>query len=794
MITTLPEDFLQKVEFDRVVALQAAETLGPDGHALALAPELDDDAERVSARLDLADDMLRSLGAGEAPPLRPYEDLAPALRMLEVENYTMSLEELVQINLLLRDQLAGARHFDDPDRPERYEHLSAMVLAVPPAPELNAAIDRIVDDEGAIRPDASPELAGIRRAIQRVQRDLDQKFRSIVQRYRELLTESVESFRNGRRVLAVPAGNKRQVRGIVHDQSSTGQTVYIEPEEVIAINNDIADLEGEERREIARLLRELSARLRPELPQLRAFVEQRARLDCLRAQAVVARRLGANRPHVQQEPTLGMLEARHPLLYLKFERERRRVVPFDLALRGPNRMLLLSGPNAGGKSIMLKAAGLLQVMVQAGMLVPCNPESRFGMFSALCADIGDQQSLEDDLSTYSSHLRNMRTFLGAAGPSTFVLIDEFGTGTDPNLGGAIAESVLRQLNRAECWGVITTHYGNLKAFVYKQRGLVNGAMVFDVDTLAPTYELRVGKPGSSYAFEVATKAGIPEPLLAYARTRVRGNEHEVDELLLNLERERGRAEEAARALASEQAKLKQLSDTYARMQRDLEVQRKTFKLETQERALQAEARHQRELERVMREAREKERSADLKETVEAQRQQRKQREAAVAELREELNEVATSRTALDRPMAVGDHVRLRRGGATGVIESLERGRAVVRMGELRMTAHAKDLEAIREQLDIQRGPSIRRDLRETQGGFKPELDVRGFRRAEVLDLVQDFVDRGLIENARPLKILHGKGNGTLRRTVREKLREYKDLTYVHPPDDQGGDGVTLVEW
>ncbi len=794
VITTLPEDFLQKVEFDRIVQLQAAETLGPGGRALALVPKLDTIASRVDDRLELASDFLRSLGAGEAPPLRPYEDLSQALRMLELENYTMSLEELVQINLLLRDQLASARHFMDPDRAERYPRLAVFIREVPPAPELNAAIDKIVDDDGAIRPDASPELARIRKAIQSVQRDLDAKFRGIVQRYRELLSESVESFRNGRRVLTVPAANKRKVRGIVHDQSATGQTVYIEPEEVISLNNDVFDLEGDERREIARLLRELSAQLRPALPQLHAFVGHRASLDMLRAQAVIARRLGANRPQVQQEPTFHMLGARHPLLFLKFEKERRRVVPFDLALREPNRLLLLSGPNAGGKSIMLKGAGLLQVMVQAGMLVPCNPASRFGMFTHLCADIGDQQSLDDDLSTYSSHLRNMREFIAVAGPSTFVLIDEFGSGTDPNLGGAIAESILRKLNGAGCWGVITTHYGNLKAFVYKQKGLVNGAMVFDVDSLAPTYEMRVGKPGSSYAFEVATKAGIEEDLLGYARKRVKGNEHEVDELLLNLERERTRAEEAARELASERAKLQQLTTTYARMQRDLEVQRKTFKLESQERALQAEARHQKDLERVMREARETERSEDLKKVVEVQREQRREREATVATLRDELNEVAAERTELDGPMQVGNHVRLRRGGATGIIESLERGRAVVRMGELRMTANAKDLEAIREQMDVQRGPSVRRDLREQDGGFRTELDVRGFRREEVLALVQDFVDRGLIENSRALRILHGKGNGTLRRTVREKLKEYKDIAVRHPEDNQGGDGVTIIEF
>ncbi len=797
-ITTLPADFFEKVEFDKIIELQAAQTLGPGGKALVLSPKLATDAAFIDDQLTLALDMLKSLSAGEAPPLRNYEDLSEALRMLEIEGYTMALEELVQINILLRDLLAVNVHFANKERTERYPRLAREIAEVPPAPHLNAEIDKIIDDEGNIRPNASPELARIRRAQQSVAREIDAKFRSLVQKYRDrgLLTDSAESFRNGRRVLSAPASNKRKINGIVHDQSSTGQTAFIEPEEVISLNNDLFDLHNEERYEIARLLKELSAKLRPALPQLHTFVAQRARLDALRAQAVIARMLRAAKPSVLDKPHIEMVEARHPLLYLKFTREDRKVIPFTLDLHAPNRLLLLSGPNAGGKSIMLKGAGLLQVMVQAGMLVPCSEESKFGVFTTFCADIGDQQSLEDDLSTYSSHLRNMREFLAVASEDTFLIIDEFGSGTDPKLGGAIAESILRELNGKQVWGVITTHYGNLKAFVYKQRGVVNGAMVFDVDTLVPTYELRVGKPGSSYAFEVAGMAGLSPKLLDYASKRVRGNEHEVDKLLLDLEREKARAEDMANQLAEERKKLDQLSKTYARMQKDLEVQRKTFKLETQERALQAEARQQKELERVVRDLREAEKADAAKavEVVKARRKSRREREVVVQELKEELNAVSAKTSILDRPIEVGDHVRLKRGGATGEIEKLERNKAVVRMGELRMTANLKDLEAVRSPLKVRSGPSVKRDLRTQEGGFKPEIDVRGFRREEVLQLIQDFVDRGMIENVKSLKILHGKGNGTLRRTVREKLREYKNIDTHHPPHEQGGDGVTIVEF
>ncbi len=801
-IQTLPDDFLEKVEFDRVVALHAAETLGPGGYERALRPELSADAGVLDDKLTLAFDMLRAVSAGEGLPLRAYEILDEAFRMLRVEGYTMALEELVQINLLLRDLLAIYRHLEEPERADRYPRLAAEVKKVPPAPELNKAIDQVIDEEGKIRPNASAELARIRRAQQQVQREVDDKFRGLVQKYRErdLLADTVETFRNGRRVLSVPAANKRKIRGIVHDQSATGQTTYIEPEEVIALNNDLFDLRAEERREVARLLKALSAQLRPELEMLIDFDEQRARFDALRAQAVVARRMRANRPKIAQEAHLELREARHPLLYLKFQQESRKVVPFDLDPHEGKRLVLLSGPNAGGKSILLKAAGLLQVMVQAGLLVPCGEESKFGTFDTFCADIGDQQSLDDDLSTYSSHLRNMREFLAVAGERTFVLIDEFGSGTDPKLGGAVAESILRELLRAGVWGLITTHYGNLKAYVYKQRGVVNAAMVFDADTLHPTYEMRLGKPGSSYAFEVAGQAGLSPKLLEYARGRVRGNEHEVDQLLLDLERERAAAADNAKQLAIEREKIDRLTKAYGRMQRDLEVQRKTFKLETQERALQAEARQQKELERVVREIRERDRKesstqvvAAAKRVVETRRASRKARETEVATLKDELNAESLRTAAKDLPLEEGAHVRLRRGGTTGVIERIDRGKATIQIGELTMTANLKDLEVVRAPV-AQRSTAVKKDLREQVGGFRPEIDVRGFRREEVLNLVQDLVDRAMINGVGELKILHGKGNGTLRRTVREKLKEYgPKLELTHPPGNQGGDGVTLVK-
>lgn len=795
-ITTIPQDFFEKIEFDKIIELHVSETLGPQGRKLAANPMVSTNVQWIKHRQLLAMEMLKSISAGEALPIRHYDDLSEALKMLEIEGYTMTLDELVQINILLRDLLAIHNHFQDLERAERYPVLTAEVKTVPPAPELNKAIDSIIDNDGNIRPNASPELSRIRRAKQSVQIEIDRTFRTLLQKYRsqELLTEENETYRNGRRVLSVPANNKRKVKGLVHDHSSTGQTSFIEPEEVMSLNNELFELDNEERYEIRRLLKALSGQLRPKLQELHNFVDHRAFLDLIRAQAKIASRYLGIVPQSTDQPHLEMVEAKHPLLYMKYRKEDRKVIPFTLDLHGKNKLLLLSGPNAGGKSIMLKGAALLQIMFQSGLLLPCSEQSVFGIFKTFCADIGDQQSLEDDLSTYSSHIKNMKAFIEHADADTFLVIDEFGSGTDPKLGGAVAESILKQLLKLKAWGVITTHYGNLKAFVYKQKGIVNGAMVFNLDNLTPTYKLKVGKPGSSYAFEVAEKAGLPKQILEYAKTRIKGNEFEVDKLLSDLEREKLRAKESADKLEKERRDLDKIVKNYARMQKDLEIQRKTFKLESQERKLQAESKHQKDLEKLVHELRKKEKAKEAVKIVVAQRESVKKKIEEVNELRAEVNEATIRTNILNRPLQAGDHVKMKRGGATGEIESISGSKAIVTMGLMTVTVQIKDLEAIHAPVNIQSVRSIRKNLKSSDESFKTEIDVRGYTSADVANLIQDFIDRALIHSVKSVRILHGKGNGTLRRTVLKKLREYKNIETRHPSPEFGGDGITIVEF
>ncbi|MEL7163062.1 MAG: endonuclease MutS2, partial [Bacteroidota bacterium] len=422
------------------------------------------------------------------------------------------------------------------------------------------------------------------------------------------------------------------IRGIIHDESATGKTAFIEPDAVIGINNDIFDFQQEEKREIYRILRELSATLRPYVEHIESYRDLIAYLDLVQAKAILARQLKAERPKVGHKPTVGLKEARHPLLYLKNKPYGKKTVPFDLQLTGKNRILMLSGPNAGGKSITMKTVGLLQLMVQCGMLVTVDAESEMGVFKQLFADIGDQQSIEDDLSTYSSRLKNAKAFLKAADEDSLVLIDEFGSGTDPASGGAIAEGVLDGLNYRKVYGVITTHYSNLKIYAYKSKGIVNGGMHFDTETLDPTYELKVGRPGSSYAFEIAHKTGLPQRVMTYARKRAGKNERAVDQLLVDLQREKAESEELLSSLEQKQKTLDALTRTYEELHKGLEVRRKRLKLEAKEQALEEAAKYNKEMENLIRELREDKKIEEAKEKA---KQLRTQRE----EISEEVNEL-----------------------------------------------------------------------------------------------------------------------------------------------------------
>ncbi len=790
-----PSDLFQKLEFDKVLELLAGECLGNLGKKEAGQIIPGTAFALIERKLSEVMEYKMSVDNNDWFPFSSYTDISSDLKMLEVEGYVLSEESIKNIDRVLK-LVKNIFNFFKGDRKSVYPHLFDIIKDIAFDSGLIKSIDKVLDDEGNIRSDASPELLKIRRGIGSKQRELDKQFRVVIHKYKTKgwLADNVESFRNGRRVLSVPSEHKRKIRGIIHDESTTGRTAFIEPEEIIEINNDIFDLETEEKKEIYRLLKELSELLRPFAPLIGQYQYIIVQIDIIQAKVKLAGRMNAFKPKLRPNPCFHVKEGYHPLLLLKNKEIKKETVPFDLEFRGGNRILMLSGPNAGGKSITMKSVGLMQLMLQSGMLVPADPESEFGVFRKIFADIGDQQSIEDDLSTYSSRLKNMQTFLKFANPHSLILIDEFGSGTDPKIGGAIAESILRELNFKKIFGVITTHYSNLKIFAFKTKGIINGSMAFDKDTLSPTYALKVGRPGSSYAFEIAQKSGLNGKVLNYAKHKTGKNEKAVDELLVELQKDKQKLEEELKTLKGREHQLDKLIKNYEKLFKELEFQRKKFKLETKEEALQNTIRENRDFEKVIREIKETQNLSKAKTLSFQIKEKRKGLTEEVEALKEDLYYKPRPSKKDETPLKAGDFIRFLSGGATGMIEKIEKNKAIVQMGDLRMTVKLADLERAKAPLSVQKKESISTDILSYSAKFDSKIDIRGLRHEEAMKMVEDFVDKALVSGSLNLKIIHGKGTGVLRQAVRRKLREYNvDMALSHPNPEDGGDGVTLVE-
>lgn len=788
-----PRDTYEKLEFDKILLLLEEQCNGEMGRIMIRETQPSTKVTHINRMLDEVAAFKQGTEEKQIFTIAAYDDISEEIKMLTIEGYVLSESGLAKLNVLLLQTKNIFAFFNSPERKEKYGSLFALIRKIDFEPQLSAEIEAVIDAEGVIRSDASPELSRIRRLIGSKQREVEKAFRQVIEKYRRagFLSDTVESMRNGRRVLSVPSEHKRKIRGIIHDESATGKTAFIEPDAVISINNDIFDFQQEEKREIYRILRELSDKLRPYVENMRDYADLIAYLDVVQAKAHLARQLKAERPKVDHKPTIGTLQGYHPLLYLKNKPYGRKTVPFDLNLTGEDRILMLSGPNAGGKSITMKTVGLLQLMMQSGMLVTVSAESEMGVFKQLFADIGDQQSIEDDLSTYSSRLKNAKAFLKDADDATLVLIDEFGSGTDPASGGAIAEGILDGLNYKKVYGLITTHYSNLKIYAYKTKGIVNGGMYFDTETLDPTYELKIGKPGSSYAFEIATKSGLPKRVMEYARRRAGKNERAVDQLLVDLQREKAEVDEKLSGLAQKQKTLDALTRTYEELRKDMEVRRKRLKLEAKESSLQETAKYNKEMENLIRDLREGNKLEEAKEKAKELRTKRTEIAEQVTELVEDIYYAPIK--GGDDDIKVGDHVRLRAGGATGEVETINKKRATIIVGDLRLEVKIRDLEQANAPLTIRKQKSVSSNIAAT-ATFSNKLDVRGMRYEEVLATMELFVDNALIANASQLRIVHGKGTGTLKRAVRQKLAEYKHrFTLTTPPREAGGDGVTIVD-
>ncbi len=792
-----PKDIFDKLEFSKVLDLLLAKCRSSLGQKLAQKTNIEINPSVIEKKLRQTHEFKQMLQFEAAEfPSENYLDLDEELKLLNVDNAVLTEQQIFRVYLVLQTVSAIVRYFSgttNSTRQEVYPNIFHLCEPITVSKQLLNFIKDILDENGKVRSDASPELSRIRKTIHSLYRDLDRKFNAEIAEYRKnnWLADSTESIRNGHRVLAVLAEHKRRIRGIVHDVSATGNTIFIEPEGTMHISNEIVELQQAEKQEIYRLMSELTAKIRPFLPDIKNYQKLLSILDFIRAKALLAIDMNAFMPRLSTDRSVELFAARHPLLFLKNQALKKVTVPLTLQLNTAERILLVSGPNAGGKSVMLKTVGLLQLMFQAGMLVPCADHSIMSIFHNVFVDIGDEQSIENDLSTYSSKLKNMQYVTDYANGKTLVLIDEFGSGTDPALGGAIAESILEYLNRKFCYGIITTHYSNLKIFATQTKGIINGSMAFDYKNLVPLYKLELGKPGSSFAFELASKSGLNEQIIARAKTKVDRQYKEFDELLTTLQHEKQEAQETARTAEKRLAEANALIGTYSEKTSEFEKKRKQMMLDAQQKALEEVAELNRKFDKMVKDWQSNREDRTQVQKIKTEIQQDRQRLTQSIEI---LKDAIYFRDSKE-PIKEGSFVRLRAGKEIGKVVELRRDVAIVEFGELRTNIKLKELvvvEEVQTQKTSRRSHEVYQNV-EAKSAFDNTLDVRGMRREEALQAVESLVDNALVHNIDDLKIIHGMGDGILRRSIREMLKQYKDIKSVSDEEQQyGGAGVSLI--
>ena len=645
-------------------------------------------------------------------------------------------------------------------------------------------IDRIIDRYGKMKDSASPELARIRKEITQSQGSVSRALNAILRQAQAeglLDKDAAPTMREGRLVLPVPPAYKRKIGGIVHDESATGKTVFIEPQQVVEANNRIRELEGEERRERIRILLEMTERIRPEVPHILASEQFLGEVDFLRAKALFALDIQAIVPQVENHPMLDWTEARHPVLYLNFRKQGREVVPLSLRLTD-NRILVISGPNAGGKSACLKTVALLQYMLQCGMAVPMHESSRMGFFQNLLLDIGDEQSIEDDLSTYSSHLRNMKHFVRYANDKTLLLIDEFGTGTEPMIGGAIAEAVLSQLNEQKAYGVITTHYSNLKHLAERTQGIINGAMLYDRGQLKPLFQLSIGQAGSSFAVEIARQIGLPETIIQRA-TDIVGEEHiDYDKQLQDIARDKRYWENKRQNIRQKEKHLEEKIAHYEEQMASIKAKKRAIIEEANEQAADLLRKSNATIERTIREI--KEAKAEKKATQKAREK--------VQNLKNKVENQASKATTSSKQTAPANTT------------NNKQNKVLRDLSDLKFLTKnpAKLIQETNTPKPKMVSSSVADELRRRKLSFSRELDIRGLRVDEALEVLIAYIDDALMVNAESVTILHGTGTGALKQVVRDYLSERQksmlklrsgDMTFHDGDPDRGGAGITVVE-
>ena len=799
-----PENFEQKTGFDHIRQLIAAHCLSPLGEENVSGMSFSSDFNAIRKQLYQTAEFARIIREEDSFPSDYFLDVREALKKIRIEGAYLTEKELFDIRRSLEtihEMVAFFRHS------ESYPCLQELASGVASFPRLIRQIDAILDKFGKIRDNASPELADIRRQLTQTAGGIAKTLQSILRaaQSENLVDKDVTpTMRDGRLMIPVLPAFKRKIKGIVHDESASGKTVFIEPAEVVEANNRIRELESEEKREIIRILTAFTNQIRPDIPEILNAYRFMAEIDFIRAKALFALDVNAVLPVFEDTLQMDWIRAVHPLLYLSHKKQNRPVVPLNMELPPRPAILLVSGPNAGGKSVLLKTAGLLQYMLQSGLLIPVDERSKTGVFKDIFLDIGDEQSIENDLSTYSSHLLNMKLMLKQAGPESLILIDEFGGGTEPAIGGAIAEALLHRFNEKRCFGVITTHYHNLKLYADGHEGVINGAMLYDRRLMQPLFQLSIGQPGSSFAVEIARKTGLPEDVIAEASEKVGRDYINMDRYLQDIARDKRYWETKRQQIRRQEKQMDELSNRYQSDLEKLESQKKEWlakaKTDAEKLLSEANARIENTIRGIREAQAEKEKTKEIRKELETFRQKlldegqkvKGEGKKAKGERKKPADPIFPATAAF----AVGDRVRMKGQQTVGKVVFVKEDYFVVAFGVVRTIVSPERLEKAPDTSLLPAALNLLPVSARPEGklNFKPEIDVRGMRGDEALQAVVYYIDNAIQYNAGRVRILHGTGTGALRRIIREYLKVTPDVKHFQDEHVQfGGAGITVVE-
>ena len=836
-----PSNFENKIQFSEIRSLLKGYCLSQLGKDKVDVMAFGNDAELINTALRQTREFRRMQEETDDFPLQYFFDMRASIKRIRIEGTHLEENEIFDLRRSL-ETIAGIVKFlnrSDDDGNYDYPTLHALTENVLTFPDLIRRIDQILDKYGKIKDTASPRLAEIRSQLRKAEGSVSRTLYNILRAAQsEGLVEKdvTPTLRDGRLVVPIAPAMKRRSKGIVHDESSTGKTVFVEPTEVVEANNRIRELEADERREIIVILTEFSKLVRPHVDDIIYAYQLLAEIDFIRARAEFARLTNGIEPEVSAKPVVDWITAKHPLLWLALKKQDKPIVPLDIMLTKDRPILIISGPNAGGKSVCLKTVGLLQYMLQCGLSIPVSERSKVGIFADIMIDIGDEQSIENDLSTYSSHLLNMKNMMKQANENTLLLIDEFGTGTEPQIGGAMAEAVLNQFVKKQAWGVITTHYQNLKHYADSHDGIANGAMLYDRHEMRPLFQLAIGQPGSSFAIEIARKTGIPDEVIREASDIVGSDYIQSDKYLQDIVRDKRYWENKRQNVHQREKDLEKTIAKYEEEIKELAQKRKEILRQAKEQAQELLKESNRNIENTIREIREcqaeKEETKRLREELNAFKEdvseidtksaddliekkmrqimeRKERREKRKKEKKENAGKPTTIGTKLPTPSAlaeqqtfcVGDNVRMRGLTTVGTVEAISGKEATVIFGDVRTKVKMSRLEHTTKTPETTQPATfgISKETRQTidshKLNFHQDLDVRGMRGDEALNAVQHFIDDAILVGMSRVRILHGKGNGILRQLIRQYLQSVPNVTSCKDEHVQfGGAGITVVDF